>query len=277
MTSSFEGRVALITGGSQGLGYASAALLREKGASGLVLVGRDPDKGRAAAASLTGAGCRAEFVAVDLSDPEGPAAAVAATDAAFGTVHATVNCAAATFRGSVWDSTAAMWDEMLALNVRAACLVAQESAKLMVREQIDGSIVLIGSVARHGGAANLLPYAASKMALVAATRNMAYSLMRHKVRVNLLNPGWMDTPAEDVTQRHFEGATDGWLERAEADQPMGKLIKPDEIAHTIVHLCSPESGFLTGQDFDWDQTIVGVGPGVRPGPELGEPPTGLQS
>ena len=76
---SFEGRVALITGGSQGLGYASAALLREKGASGLVLVGRDADKGRAAAASLTGAGCRAEFVAVDLSDPDGPAAAVAAT------------------------------------------------------------------------------------------------------------------------------------------------------------------------------------------------------
>ena len=72
----------------------------------------------------------------------------------------------------------------------------------------------------------------------------------------------MDTPAEDQTQRRWEGATDGWLERAEAEQPMGKLIKPEEIAHTIVHLCSPESGFLTGQDIDWDQTIVGVGPTV---------------
>ena len=86
----------------------------------------------------------------------------------------------------------------------------------MVREDVDGSIVLIGSVARHGGAPNLLPYSASKMALVAATRNMAFTLMRHRVRVNMLNPGWMDTPAEDITQRRYEGATDGWLERAEA-------------------------------------------------------------
>lgn len=274
---SFDGRVALITGGSQGLGLATAATLKEHGAAGLMLIGRDREKGLAAAAALRSDDCRVEFASVDLSDPDGPAAAVAATDAAFGTMHAVVNCAAATFRGSVWDSTAHMWDEMLALNVRAACLVAQESAKVMVRNGVDGSIVLIGSVARHGGAPNLLPYAASKMALVAATRNMAFTLMRHRVRVNLLNPGWMDTPAEDVTQRRYEGATDGWLERAEAQQPMGKLIKPDEIAKTIVHLCSPDSGFLTGQDIDWDQTIIGVGPGVRPGPELADLPPELQS
>ncbi len=273
---SFDGRVALITGGSQGLGYATAALLKEKGASGLMLVGRETEKGMTAAASLSSDSCRVEFASVDLSDPDGPAAAVAATDAAFGTMHAMVNCAAATFRGSVWDSTAEMWDEMLALNVRGACLVAQESAKVMVRDGVDGSIVFIGSVARHGGPPNLLPYATSKMALVAATRNLAFTLMRHRVRVNMLNPGWMDTPAEDVIQRRFEGATDGWLERAEAQQPMGKLIKPNEIAHTIAHLCSPDSGFLTGQDIDWDQTIIGVGPGLRPGPELGDMPPELQ-
>ncbi|MGB0160582.1 MAG: SDR family oxidoreductase, partial [Candidatus Puniceispirillaceae bacterium] len=110
-----------------------------------------------------------------------------------------------------------------------------------------------------------------------ATRNMAFTLMRHRVRVNMLNPGWMDTPAEDITQRRYEGATDGWLERAEAVQPMGKLIKPDEIAHTIVHLCSPESGFLTGQDIDWDQTILGVAAEPRPGPELGELPPELRA
>lgn len=69
------------------------------------------------------------FVSVDLADPDGPERCVAAADETFGTLHATVNCAAATFRGSVWDSTAAMWDEMMALNVRAACLAAQESVK----------------------------------------------------------------------------------------------------------------------------------------------------
>jgi NAD(P)-dependent dehydrogenase (short-subunit alcohol dehydrogenase family) len=272
---SFEGRVGLITGGSQGLGFAVARLLKEKGASGLALVGRDVEKGKAAAESLTDNGCRAVFVAADLHEADAPARCVAAVDDAFGSLHATVNCAAKTDRGSVWDSTAELWDDMLALNVRAAALIAQESAKLMVREHVDGSIVLIGSVARHGGAPNLLPYSASKMALVAATRNMAFSLMRHRVRVNMINPGWMDTPNEDLTQRRWEGATDGWLERAEAEQPWGRLIKPEEIAHTIVHLCSPDSGMLTGQDFDWDQTILGVGADLRPGPELGERPLDL--
>ena len=102
---SFDGRVALITGGSQGLGYATAALLKEKGASGLLLVGRDQAKGEAAAASLTGDGCRAVFVPVDLADPDGPERCVAAADETFGTLHAAVNCAAATFRGSLIAST----------------------------------------------------------------------------------------------------------------------------------------------------------------------------
>ena len=79
---SFDGRVALITGGTQGLGYATGALLRAKGASGLMLVGRDAEKGRAAAEALTGDGCRAEFVSVDLADPAGPAQCVAATRSA---------------------------------------------------------------------------------------------------------------------------------------------------------------------------------------------------
>ena len=102
---SFDGRGALITGGTQGLGYATAALLKEKGASGLMLVGRDVEKGEAAAAALTDDDCRAEFVSIDLADPDGPAAGVAATEGVFGTLHAAVNCAAATFRGSVWDTT----------------------------------------------------------------------------------------------------------------------------------------------------------------------------
>jgi len=94
--------------------------------------------------------------------------------------------------------------------------------------------------------------------------------------VNLLNPGWMDTPAEDLIQRKWEGATDGWLERAEAEQPWGKLIKPTEIARTIVHLATPDSGMLSGATIDWDQTVLGTGSGVRPGPELGEIPEGLR-
>jgi len=271
----FAGRVALVTGGSQGLGFAVADLLRRRGASGLVVVGRDVEKGEAAAVSLTDDDCRAVFVSADLYTPAGCEAAVDAVDAEFGICHAFVNCAAKTDRASVWTATAEDWDGMLGLNTRAPALIAQGVARIMVREGVDGSMVFIGSVAAQGGTETLLPYAASKMALIAIARNMAYSLMRHRVRVNVLSPGWMDTPNEDLTQRQWEGASDGWLERAEAAQPWGKLIKPDEIARTIVHLATPESGMLTGQNIEWDQTIMGVGPGVRPGPELGDRPPGL--
>jgi len=268
----FAGRVALITGGTQGLGYAVADLLRARGAAGLVVVGRDRAKGEAAAAALNDDNCRAVFVSADLYTAAGCEAAVAAVDAEFGVCHALVNSAAKTDRASVWDATPEVWDDMLALNTRAPALLAQGVARIMAREGVDGSIVFIGSVAAHGGTETLLPYAVSKMALVAMTRNMAYTLMRHRIRVNLLNPGWMDTPAEDATQRRWEGAGDNWLAEAEATQPWGKLIKPNEIARTIVHLATPDSGMLSGTSIDWDQTILGVGPGVRPGPELGDLP-----
>ena len=76
----------------------------------------------------------------------------------------------------------------------------------MKREGVGGSIVNIGSVASYGGEVFLLPYATSKGALHAMTRNAAFALMRDRIRVNLLNPGWMDTPAEDAIQRRYHGA-----------------------------------------------------------------------
>jgi len=273
----FADRVALITGGSQGLGRAVAELLKARGARGLVLVGRDVEKGVAAASAMSNSRCRAVFVSADIQEVAGCELAIGAVDREFGTCHALINCAAKTDRGTVWDTTAELWDTMLAVNVRAPAVIAQGVAKVMAREQVEGSIVFIGSVAHHGGAPNLLAYSTSKMALVAMTRSMAHQLMRHGIRVNLLNPGWMDTPGEDVTQRRWEGATDGWLERAEAEQPWGKLIKPVEIARTIVHLATSQSGMMTGASIDWDQSIVGVGTGVRPEPELGPMPGGEQS
>ena len=266
---SFPRGIALITGGSQGLGYAVAKLLVAEGAAGLLLVGRDQDKGEAAAASLRAAECRAEFVAADLAEADACERAITALDETFGTCHSFVNCAAITDRGSVWDSPPELWDAMLAINVRAPGLLSQGVARIMARESVEGTIVLIGSVAGRGGPPKLLPYSTSKGALVAMTRNLAFSLMRHRIRVNLLCPGWMDTPAEDVTQRTFDGATDGWLERAEAEMPFGRLIKPPEIARTIVHLATAESGMMTGAVVEWDQTVLGAGDSVFPDPELG--------
>ena len=272
----FGGGVALITGGSQGLGYAVAQRLASQGAAGLMLVGRDQAKGEAAAAALTGNGCRAEFVSADLATVEGCKQSVAALEDRFGVCHSFVNSAAVTDRGTVWDTTAELWDAMLAVNVRAPGLLSQAVARIMVRERVEGTIVLIGSIAGRGGPPKLLPYSTSKGALVAMTRNLAFSLMRHRIRVNLLCPGWMDTPAEDVVQRTFDGAVDGWLERAEAEMPFGRLIKPDEIARTIAHLATADSGMMTGAVVEWDQTVLGAGDSIFPGPELGEAPPAAQ-
>ena len=271
-TPSFSGGIALITGGSQGLGYAVAERLVAEGAAGLLLVGRDQHKGEAASASLGTTDCRVEFLAADLAEADACDQAVAAVDAAFGTCHSFVNCAAITDRGTVWDTTPELWDAMLAVNVRAPGLLSQGVARIMARESVEGTIVLIGSVAGRGGPVKLLPYATSKGALVAMTRNLAFSLMRHRIRVNLLCPGWMDTPSENVVQRTFDGATDGWLERAEAEMPFGRLIKPPEIARTVVHLATAESGMMTGAVVEWDQTVLGAGDSVFPGPELGQWP-----
>ena len=269
---SFRGQVALITGGSQGLGYAVAERLVAEGAAGLLLVGRDPVKGAAAAASLSSPDCQAEFLPADLAHSDACGEVVATLDEKFGVCHSFVNCAAITDRGSVWDAAPDLWDAMLAVNVKAPGLLSQGVARIMARERVEGTVVLIGSIAGRGGPPKLLPYSTSKGALVAMTRNLAFALMRHRIRVNLLCPGWMDTPAEDVIQRTYDGATDGWLERAEAEMPFGRLIKPDEIARTIVHLATAESGMMTGAVVEWDQTVLGAGDSVFPGPEMGRWP-----
>ncbi len=255
----FTDGVALVTGGTQGLGRAVAEALEARGARGLVLVGRDAAKGRRVADELSDGHCRAVFVAGDVGTAEGCEAAVAAVDEAFGAPHAVVNCAAFTDRGTVWDASAELWERMLLVNVRGPALIAQGCAALMRRDGVRGSIVMIGSVAGHGGTPELLPYAASKSALVALTRNLAHQLMWWGIRVNLLCPGWMNTPAEDIVQRRFHGATDGWLERAAATLPFGRLIEPVEIARTIAHLATDESGMMTGACIDYDQSVLGAG------------------
>ncbi len=265
----FAGRIALVSGGTQGLGLAVARLLRDRGAAGILLVGRDVEKGAAAATELATDDCRVVAHSADVGTVDGCASVIDRLDAEFGTCHALINSAAKTDRGTVWDTTPEGRAGMYEATVRGPALLTQGVARIMRREGAEGSIVMIGSVALHGGQDRLLAYSTSKSALVAMTRSLAFQLMRHRIRVNLLNPGWMDTPAEDVTQRTWEGAGDGWLEAAESEMPWGQLIKPAEIARTIVHLATPDSGMLSGAVIDWDQTVLGAGEPPRPGPELG--------
>ena len=187
-----------------------------------------------------------------------------AADKQFGVVHGVVNVAAATWRDNVWSATPEGFEQMMAVNARAPLFLIQAAAEVMRREGVAGSCVNIGSTSGHGGQPFILSYCVSKGALETMTRNLAYSLMRHKIRVNLVSPGWMDTESEDATQRKFHGATDGWLERAEVDQPMGRLIKPPEVAKVVAFYLSDESGMLTGNTVDYDQSVLGAGDAPKP-------------
>ncbi len=264
VSSSMRGKVLLLSGASRGVGECVARLAVERGAAGLALVGRDTKTGDKLASELTSLGTKTIFITGDLAEADEPKRFVKIVDETFGVVHGLLNSAAETSRGSVWNTTPEMFDTMMAVNVRAPFMLIQECAKIMKREGVAGSIVNIGSVTGYGGDVNLTHYAISKGALHTLTRNCAYSLMRDRVRVNLLNPGWMDTPTEDATQRKWHNAQDGWLEKAERDQPMGRLIKPDELARSIMFLLSDESGLMTGAVIDFDQSVVGAGSPSKP-------------
>ncbi|MEL7155448.1 MAG: SDR family oxidoreductase [Actinomycetota bacterium] len=267
----FEGRVAIVTGSTQGLGEATARQLAAEGAAGVVITGRDGDRAQKVADDLD---CPTAVVVADLAEPEAPDAIADAADQAFGRVDIVVNAAALTVRGSVWDTDAQMWDRMLAINTRAPGLLITAAAKLMKREAAEGAIVNVGSVAAYAGSDFLYPYSASKMALQALTRNAAWSLMRHRIRVNLVQPGWMATPGEDGIQKRFHGAEDGWLDEAAAAQPFGRLIDPVELARTICFLASDDAGLMTGAVIDYDQSILGGGDAAKPdlAPVWGEEP-----
>ena len=253
-----DGKVAVVTGGTQGLGEAVARTFAARGAAGLVICGRNAEHGNAVAAELTKAGCRTEYVKADLADLAQTRAVVAAADKAFGRVDVLVNAAGITDRGTVFDSSPELWDRMMAVNLRAPFFLIQDSAIIMRREKIEGSIINVQSMSSHGGQPFLTPYSVSKGALATLTKNAAFSLMPWRIRVNGLNLGWMKTPGEDNIMKTAHGAKDGWLEKAEKEQPFGRLIDPVEAAQTITFLASSESGMLTGANIDYDQSVAGA-------------------
>ncbi len=265
-TSSLAGKYAVITGSTQGLGRATAELFAARGAAGIVVTGRSAERGQAVADHLTKGGCRAVFVQADAGDVDACRRVIAAADEAFGTLHVLANVAAMTERGSIWDTTPEFFDRMMAINVRAPFFLMQDAIKLMVREGVAGSIVNVSSIASHGSEPFLCPYAASKGALNVLTKNVAYSVVRHRIRANAINLGWMDSDGEDVIQRRYHSGGKDWLAEAEARMPFGRLLKPDEVARTIAYLASEESGMMTAAFLDLDQTVIGGGGGPIPPP-----------
>ncbi len=253
----FAGRVFVVTGGTQGLGTAIAEALAAAGAAGIVICGRNRDHGAGVKARLEAAGAEAEFVAADLARSDDCLAVMAACERRFDRVDGLVNAAGLTERGGIDDADVALWDRMFAVNARAPFLLMQAAIRLMRRQRVAGSIVNIITMSSHGGQPKLTVYAASKGALATLTRNVAHAVRQDRIRVNGLNLGWTDTPNEHRVQL-AEGQPEDWLVGAEAAQPFGRLIKPDDVARASLFLLGPDSGLMTGSVIDYDQMVIGA-------------------
>jgi NAD(P)-dependent dehydrogenase (short-subunit alcohol dehydrogenase family) len=254
----FAGKVAVVTGGTQGLGEACARLFADRGAAGIVICGRNARRGREVAASLSDGGVKTHFVQADLARIEDVRKVMAAADKAFRRVDVLVNAAAITDRGSILSTTPELFDRMFAINVRGPFFLMQDAARIMRREKIAGAMVNILSMAAHGGAPILSVYSGSKGALATLTKNAAFALMRDRIRINGLNIGWMDTPGEHAIQLRYHTDDPDWLKAAERRQPFGRLLKTDEVARAVAFLASDESGMMTGSIIDFDQQVAGV-------------------
>jgi NAD(P)-dependent dehydrogenase (short-subunit alcohol dehydrogenase family) len=249
-------KVVLVSGGTQGLGAGIARAAAREGAT-VVLSGRNAERGEQVAAELTAAGAEASFVQADVGDVAQAGAAVKTTVARHGRIDSLVNSAGLTTRGTLLDTTEELFDQHVAVNLRAPFFLMQAAVADMVARGEPGTIVNVISIDSHGGQSFLAPYVAAKAGLAGLTRNAAHAHRWDRIRINGLNIGWSATDGEDVTQRRSHGGDADWQARAAAALPMGKLGQVDEIADFVAFLLSDRSGVVTGSVIDWDQNVIG--------------------
>jgi NAD(P)-dependent dehydrogenase (short-subunit alcohol dehydrogenase family) len=245
-----DGKVVVVTGSTQGLGAAIAARVAHLGAAGIVITGRDRERGERVSEELG-----ALFVPGDLAREEDCRALIAAGAERFGRLDGLVNAAGLSTRGTLDDTSVELWDRLFAVNVRAPFILTQEAARLM-RAGGGGSVVNIVTMASHGGEPVLMAYAASKGALATLTRNLGYALQPDRIRVNGLNIGWTATEGEHGVQTGV-GQPSGWLAAADASRPFGRLLRPGDIAPMVTYLLSDAARMVTGSVVDFDQTVHG--------------------
>jgi NAD(P)-dependent dehydrogenase (short-subunit alcohol dehydrogenase family) len=249
-------KVVLVSGGTQGVGAGIVKAAAGEGAT-VAFTGRRLDAGDKLMAELA-AGATAAFIQTDLADPQQAIDSVRQTVDRFGRIDCLVNSAGLTTRGSLLDTSVELFEQHIAINLRAPFFTMQTAVADMVSRGEAGTIVNIISMAQHGGQPYLSPYAAAKAGLAGLTRNSAFAHRWDRIRINGVNIGWTQTEGEDAIQRQFHDADDSWLDAANSKLPMGKMGQVDEIADFVVFLLSDRSGVVTGSVIDWDQYVPGA-------------------
>ena len=248
---------AVITGGTQGVGLAFAKRLAREGAPKIAICGRDDKHGPTAAAEVSKLGAECIFIPADVSIADDCHRLMDTAINKFGSINALVNSAALTTRGTLLDTSLELWEAHQNTNLRAPFLTIQRTVKHLLETGQPGSIVNVISVAAYCGAPFLVPYSISKGGLAILTKNVAATYSTKHIRCNGIMLGWTETPSEATIQKRFHGASDNWAEVGAANQPMGRLIQPDEVAGLAAYMLSPESGVMTGSLVHYDQGVLG--------------------
>ena len=252
-----NGKIIVVTGGTQGIGEAVAVLAAQRGATGIVICGRGQENGERVVTKLQGIGSEALYVQADLQEVDQCRKVISSAEQRFGQIDGLVNAAAITNRGTIENTSEELFDRMFAINVRAPFFLMQATLKIMQAAGRGGSIVNISSTSAHGGQPFITAYCTSKGALAVLTKNVAHSQRPHRIRVNAVNMGWAATPNEHKIQL-ADGNPENWLETADAQAPLGRILRPRDVAGITCYLLSDEAKMMTGSIIDFDQKVIGA-------------------
>lgn len=247
MNTSFEGKVALVTGAASGMGLATARAFAEAGAAvALADVGGDAVEARAR--ELAAAGHRAIAIRCDVSDDDEVGAMVERTVAEFGRLDAAFNNAGVMAKlAPTAESTRAEWDRVTGINLRGVWSCMRHELRQMER-QGSGAIVNNASMGALTGNPGIGAYIASKHGVIGLTRTAALEYIQKGIRVNAVNPGLIDT---QIGWDVVDGDEAAYAEMLKGI-PIGRAGKPEEIASIVLFLCGSGAGFIVGQGITAD-------------------------
>lgn len=235
-----ENKVAVVTGGAQGIGQAIVQKFVAEGAR-VALLDIDEPRGRAEAERH---GDAVRFIRCDITREADVAAAIAGTVEAFGTVDILVNNAGVNTYFDATTMTEDEWEKVFAVDLKGAWLCCKHALPHM-REQGSGAIVNIASIHAFMTTYNQFPYAAAKSGMVGMTRSLALDFGKYQIRVNAICPGWVRTQLVDEwleLQPEGKAAEQRVLDQ----QPLGRMAAPMEIANFVAFVASDEASFMTG-------------------------------